>query len=107
MKKSLTINLLIYSLMVMTMGESLHALPWFDHHTESACQADFLHIDSTPSDDLSDCSICSQANQLNPFVMQSAGIVSGEAWILVRPEIPSGFATNQSYYLSARAPPAC
>ncbi len=93
--------------MVLTMGESLHALPWFDHHAESACQADFLHFDATPSDDLSGCSLCNQANQLKPFVLQSVRIVSEESWIVIRPEISSFLTAIRYNYLNVRAPPAC
>jgi hypothetical protein len=67
---------LIFTLTALALGESLHALPLFDHHSEAKCESSGSHFDSTRFQSNSDCGVCNA-------LMQFQGLpVNGE--ILVR-----------------------
>lgn len=50
--------ILIFALLAMALGESLHALPIFDHHSESKCELVDSHFDTLHFQSHSDCNIC-------------------------------------------------
>lgn len=56
--------ILIFALSAMALGESLHALPIFDHHAKSKCESPDSHFDTNHFQSQSDCDIC---NALIPF----------------------------------------
>ncbi len=50
--------ILIFALSAMALGESLHAVPIFDHHAESKCELPDSHFDTIQFQSQSDCDIC-------------------------------------------------
>lgn len=58
MRQCILKSLLIFSLMLSGMGESLHALSLFDHHPQDTCGVFSEHFDSPDQSVDDDCVLC-------------------------------------------------
>ena len=66
---------LIFALSALALGESLHALPLFDHHSEEICESVDSHFDSTRFESHSDCGLCNALIQFQGLPVQGEILV--------------------------------
>jgi hypothetical protein len=105
MPKRFVSVILIFALSALALGESLHALPFFDHHSEAKCESSDSHFDSTRFQSDSDCGVC---NALMQFQVLP---VHGEIFVRILSETQAEPLKNSILYTSdvivsdSRGPP--
>ncbi len=106
MRQCIIHSLLIFSLMLSGMGESLHALNFFDHHPQDTCGVVSEHFDSPDQSVDNDCVLCqlntasrllesgycfevyeTVINDLNPEIVPVASFTFFGSWLTRAPPV--------------------
>jgi hypothetical protein len=105
MKNRLLSLCVIFATMVATMGDSLHGLPFFDHHETETCDVLNQHVDAAHDEADSGCEICNELSSSQTAFL--TGFVSFGLLGSIRTE-PAPFSLSLSTFggtTRSRAPP--